>query len=263
MPRTAAPMPSGMRRTCAASASRPARATTPGHPIVVGHDRSPLGPCALFYGHYDVQPVDPLELWEHDPFEPFVETRRDGTKRDPRPRRLGRQGPADDLRRGLPGLEGGDRASCRSRSRSCSRARRKSGGVNLPAFLEANAGELRADIGLICDTNMWDARDAGDPDHAARPVRRGDRDHRRRPRPAFRLLRLGGGQPQPRARPHPGRSARRRRPRHVPGFYDGVPELPAGAARAVGHARLRRRRLSSAPSASRSRPARKAAACSR
>ena len=48
--------------------------------MVVAHDRSATGPSALFYGHYDVQPVDPLELWDHDPFAPFVETRADGTK---------------------------------------------------------------------------------------------------------------------------------------------------------------------------------------
>ncbi len=57
---------------------------TPGHPIVVGHDRSASGPSALFYGHYDVQPVDPLELWDHDPFDPFIETRPNGTARSAR-----------------------------------------------------------------------------------------------------------------------------------------------------------------------------------
>ncbi len=51
---------------------------TAGHPMVVGHDRSASGTSVLFYGHYDVQPVDPLELWEHDPFAPEVETRADG-----------------------------------------------------------------------------------------------------------------------------------------------------------------------------------------
>ncbi len=45
---------------------------TPGHPMVVGHIDGP-GPHLLFYGHYDVQPVDPLELWDRDPFDPAVE----------------------------------------------------------------------------------------------------------------------------------------------------------------------------------------------
>ena len=46
------------------------------HPIVYGRiHEAPGAPTVLVYCHYDVQPVDPLDLWEHPPFEPFV---RDG-----------------------------------------------------------------------------------------------------------------------------------------------------------------------------------------
>ena len=49
---------------------------TPGHPVVIGRNEHEAGrPTVLVYGHYDVQPVDPLELWESDPFSPVV---RDG-----------------------------------------------------------------------------------------------------------------------------------------------------------------------------------------
>ncbi len=46
---------------------------TPGHPIVYGEKLvDPSLPTVLVYGHYDVQPADPLNLWDSPPFEPVV-----------------------------------------------------------------------------------------------------------------------------------------------------------------------------------------------
>jgi acetylornithine deacetylase/succinyl-diaminopimelate desuccinylase-like protein len=135
------------------AAARP----TPGHPIVVAHDRSAAGPSVLFYGHYDVQPVDPIELWEHDPFEPRIETRADGT------RVIRARGAADDKGQLMTFIE-----ACRAWKEVTGalpikvsillEGEEESGGASLPAFLAANAAELKADVGLICDTNMWDAQ---------------------------------------------------------------------------------------------------------
>ncbi len=128
---------------------------TAGHPVVVGHDRKAGGTSILFYGHYDVQPVDPLELWEHDPFEPAIVTRPDGGKQI-----VGR-GSADDKGQLMTFVE-----ACRawkavtgSLPISVSiilEGEEESGGVNLPGFLDAHVDELRADVAMICDTNMWD-----------------------------------------------------------------------------------------------------------
>ena len=128
---------------------------TKGHPIVVGHDRKATGTSVLFYGHYDVQPVDPLELWTSDPFDPTIVTLKDGT------RELHARGSADDKGQLMTFIE-----ACRAWKAVTGKlplpitvlleGEEESGGANLPGFLDAAADELRADVALICDTNMWD-----------------------------------------------------------------------------------------------------------
>ena len=130
---------------------------TPGHPMVVAHRRSGQGNSALFYGHYDVQPVDPIELWDHDPFDPQIATQPDGS------RIIKARGASDDKGQIMAFVE-----ACRAWQAVTGslpipltlllEGEEESGGVNLPPFLAQHAAELKADIGLICDTNMWDAR---------------------------------------------------------------------------------------------------------
>ena len=128
---------------------------TPGHPIVVAHDRSAKGASALFYGHYDVQPVDPLELWDRDPFDPVIEALADGTKV------IRGRGSADDKGQLMAFVE-----ACRAWKAVTGKlpipitilleGEEESGGANLPGFLDAAKDELAADVAMICDTNMWD-----------------------------------------------------------------------------------------------------------
>ena len=131
-------------------------APTEGHPMVVARDLAADGPHLLFYGHYDVQPVDPLELWDGDPFEPRVVTRDDGTKY------LFGRGAADDKGQLMTFVE-----ACRAFRAAHGKlpckitilleGEEESGGESLPPFLEANRDELTADIALVCDTGMWNA----------------------------------------------------------------------------------------------------------
>ena len=202
---------------------------TPGHPMVVGHDRSAPGPSVFFYGHYDVQPVDPLELWEDDPFAPSIRTRADGTKE------IRGRGTADDKGQLMTFVE-----ACRAWKATTGRlplaitvlleGEEESGGVNLPPFLDAHADELKADLALVCDTNMWDRETP-----AITTMLRGMVTEEITVHAADRDLH-SGFYGSAAANPNhvvarivtdlhdaDGRVA-------IPGFYEGVPELPAALA---------------------------------
>ena len=130
------------------------RATT-GNPMVVAHAKSANAhaPHVLFYGHYDVQPVDPLELWEDDPFAPKI-VEAEGSKR------IVARGAADDKGQLMAFVEA-CRAFMGNGGLPCHvsilfEGEEECGSLSLPAFLEANRQELLADCVLVCDTNMWD-----------------------------------------------------------------------------------------------------------
>jgi acetylornithine deacetylase/succinyl-diaminopimelate desuccinylase-like protein len=134
------------------ASSRP----TAGHPIVVAKAKAARAdaPHILFYGHYDVQPVDPLTLWDADPFAPHLKDVEPGRSQ------IFARGAADDKGQLMTFVE-----ACRAYKANgglpCHvtlllEGEEESGSTSLPAFLTANAKELKADLMLVCDTNMWD-----------------------------------------------------------------------------------------------------------
>ena len=127
---------------------------TPGHPMVVGHVGSG-SPHLLFYGHYDVQPVDPLELWDRDPFDPEVED-------TPQGKVLRGRGTADDKGQLMTFVEACRAWKAVTGEWPCKitflfEGEEESGSPSLVPFLKANAEELgQPDIALICDTGLFD-----------------------------------------------------------------------------------------------------------
>ncbi|MEL6608504.1 MAG: M20/M25/M40 family metallo-hydrolase [Pseudomonadota bacterium] len=127
---------------------------TPGHPMVVAHHDGPEGaPHVLFYGHYDVQPVDPLDLWDRDPFDPALEETAVG------PVIRGR-GSSDDKGQLMTFVEAcrawkAEHGSLPCRISIFFEGEEESGSPSLVPFMQENAEELTADIALICDTGLF------------------------------------------------------------------------------------------------------------
>ena len=126
---------------------------TPGHPMVVGHGEG-SGRHIMFYGHYDVQPVDPLDLWDRDPFDPQVQD-------TPKGRVIRGRGGSDDKGQLMTFVEAcrawkAVHGSLPARISFFFEGEEESGSPSLVPFMRENADELRSDIALICDTGLFD-----------------------------------------------------------------------------------------------------------
>jgi len=192
--------------------------------MVVGHAPGD-GPHLMFYGHYDVQPVDPLDLWDRDPFDPEIQD-------TPKGRVIRARGASDDKGQLMTFVE-----ACRAwksthgtlpaRLSIFFEGEEESGSPSLIPFLQDNADELRADMALICDTGLFD-----DQTPAITTMLRGllgeevtitgpDKDLHSgmyggpAMNPIRVLARIVAA-----LHDDDGRIT-------VPGFYDGVPEIPA------------------------------------
>ena len=131
---------------------------TPGHPVVLAKVpphmiAQPDAPKILFYGHYDVQPPDPLDKWDTPAFEPNI-----------RDNKVFARGAVDDK---------GQVACMIEALRNLKKAHPEGklpapmtlliegeeeiGSAHLPKFIKDNKDQLAADICIVCDTSMWNA----------------------------------------------------------------------------------------------------------
>ncbi len=137
-----------VKHLLAAGAEKASVFESDGHPVVMGEKI--LGdefPTVLVYAHYDVMPVDPLELWDHPPFDPIV---KDG--------RIWARGADDDkgqsfmhakafeyvLREGL----------LKCNVKFLIEGEEEIGSASLPAFIDAHREQLACDVILVSDTGM-------------------------------------------------------------------------------------------------------------
>ena len=198
---------------------------TTGHPMVVATGGAKDGPHLLFYGHYDVQPVDPLHLWDRDPFDPQLQD-------TPRGKVIRARGASDDKGQLMTFLEAyrawlAGQGSLPVKLTFFLEGEEESGSPSLVPYIKAHADALKADVALICDTGLFDAETP-----AVTTMLRGLLGEEVTIHAADRDLHSGmfGG-----AAMNPARVlARILADLHddqgrvtVPGFYDDVPDLPA------------------------------------
>jgi len=200
---------------------------TGGHPVVIGKAGNCGGPNVLFYGHYDVQPVDPLDLWETPPFEPRIATLPDGRKI------IVARGACDDKGQVMTFVEALRAYKAVTGSlpplgiTMMIEGEEECGSKHLFDFVKNNAQEFKLDLALVCDTSMWNASTPSVTTSLRGLVYEevkltcADRD--------LHSGLFGGAAQNPirvlskiLAEMHDDNG-------HVtiPGFYDGVPELPA------------------------------------
>lgn len=124
---------------------------TAGNPVVYAEwNHAPGKPTALIYGHYDVQPVDPLELWQTPPFQPDI---RDG--------QIFARGANDDKGQSFLHIKVVEAflrtiGSLPVNVKFCLEGEEEIGSPNLPAFIDAHRDLLAADVLVISDTTMLD-----------------------------------------------------------------------------------------------------------
>jgi acetylornithine deacetylase/succinyl-diaminopimelate desuccinylase-like protein len=201
---------------------------TAGHPVVTAKSNGAAngGPRVLFYGHYDVQPVDPLDLWNMPPFEPKIESLPGGRKI------IHGRGACDDKGQFMTFVE-----ALRAYKTVTGKlpidvtmmieGEEECGSKSLFDFVRTNADEFKRDLALVCDTGMWDAKTP-----VVTTSLRGLLYEEIKITCADRDLHsgvFGGGAANPirilariiaSLHDQTGRVM-------VPGYYDGVPELPA------------------------------------
>lgn len=121
---------------------------TAGFPIVYGEKMiDPSKPTVLCYGHYDVQPADPIDLWDSPPFEPVI---KDG--------KIYARGSADDKGQMYMQVKAFE-MMMQNNSLPCNvkfmiEGEEEVGSTNLEIFVKSNKERLKSDAVLICDTSM-------------------------------------------------------------------------------------------------------------